>query len=97
MAYGSGWEIDEPKEFWAKVDEYSVADPRLAEMVEGLSWAMAGLANPIDLPNGRALAGTPWHYTVLGAPPSYLVLYEIDEATRKVTYTELARLMTVFR
>ena len=88
MAYGSGWELDESsEEFWAKVDEYGGDDPRLEEMLEGLSWAL--LADPIGVPNGRPLAGTFW-YATLGMPPAYLVFYEVDEAARKITYSTIA-------
>lgn len=88
MAYGSGWELEEPPEFWTKVDEYSRGDPRLEEMLEGLSWAL--LPDPMNLPNGRHLAGTLW-YATLGVPPAYLVFYELDEAAQKITYSMIER------
>ncbi len=88
MAYGSGWELDESsEEFWAKVDEYGGDDPRLEEMLEGLSWAL--LADPIGVPNAQLLVGTLWCVT-LGVSPAYLVFYEVDEAARKITYSMIA-------
>ena len=88
MAYGSGWEREEPPAFWARVDDYSRDDPRLEEMIEGLSWAL--LTNPTDLPNGRKLTGTFW-YATLGMPPAYLLFDEVDEAARKITYSMIER------
>ena len=88
MVYGSGWELDESSaEFWAKVDEYVGDDPRLEEMLEGLSWAL--LADPVGLPNGRHLTGTLW-YATLGTPPSYLVFYELEETARRIVYSMIA-------
>lgn len=88
MAYGSGWELYEPMEFWARVDEYSQDDSRLEEMIEGLSWAL--LASPTDVPNAQRLTGTFWCLTLEG-PPAYLVFYEVDEASQKVTYSMIER------
>lgn len=88
MAYGSGWELEEPPAFWARVDDYNRDDPRLEEMIEGLSWAL--LTSPTDLPNGWQLAGTFW-YATLGMPPTYLVFYEVDEAAQRITYSTIER------
>ena len=88
MPYGRGWELIEPETFFESVVREVANDPRVEDMLEGLSFAL--IMDPTDPSLAFRISGTLW-CAPLSGPPAFLIFYEVSEEERKVTYEFLTR------
>ena len=88
MPYGRGWELIEPEAFSESVEREVTNDPRVEDMLEGLSFAL--IMDPTDPSLAFRIPGTLW-CAPLSGPPAFLIFSEVSEEERKVTYEFLTR------
>ena len=92
MPYGRGWELIEPEAFSESVEREVANDPRVEDMLEGLSFAL--IMDPTEEAMVRRWPFvSPAHSGALrsAGPPAFLIFYEVSEEERKVTYEFLTR------
>ena len=58
MPYGRGWELIEPEAFFESVEREVANDPRVEDMLEGLSFAL--IMDPTDPSLAFRISGTLW-------------------------------------